>query len=131
MNITIVYTRLLVQDWKACVSFYKNVMEFTTTVEDEVGGYAEFAIGDMKLGLFPQQEMAEILASPCQPTQNELPDRVALIFVVKNLDEECQRLQHKGVHLLTTPTSNPTYSIKTTYLRDPAGTLIGLYQPLT
>jgi lactoylglutathione lyase len=131
MNVTTAYTRLLVQDWKTCVSFYKNVMEFTTIVEDEVGRYAEFAIGDMKLGVFPQQEMAEILSIPNAAIHSQGQDPVALIFVVKNLDEECQRLQNKGVHLLTTPTSNPNYSIKTTYLRDPEGTLIGLYQLLT
>jgi len=130
MKVSFACTRLLVNDWKACLNFYKNVMEFETLVENEHEGYAEFKVADMRFELFRRQEMAQMIRNSHKPPLAECQDPVALIFTVHDLDEECQRLQHQGVQLVTTPTSNPNYSIKTVYLRDPDKNLIGLFQPL-
>ncbi|MCU0532675.1 MAG: VOC family protein [Hydrococcus sp. Prado102] len=130
MNVKFACTRLLVNDWKACFNFYKNVMEFEVSVEDEQSGYAEFKVADMKFELFHRQEMAQMISNSQKPTHAECQDPVVLIFTVQDLDEECQQLKHKGVQMITTPTSNPYYGIKTVYFRDPDENLIGLFQPL-
>lgn len=131
MNVSFACTRLLVNDWKACLNFYKSVMEFETLVEEERGGYAEFKVADMKFELFRRDEMAQMIRNSHKPSHVECQDPLVLIFTVHDLDEECQRLKHQGVQFVTTPTSNPGFGIKTAYLRDPDENLIGLFQPLT
>lgn len=121
-------TRLLVSDFKACFLFYRDVLEFDVTAEDEKGGYAEFKVGDMRFSLFSRQEMAEIIGNDHKPSRAESQDNVALIFTVPDLDEAYQQLKHKGVKFTTEPLNNPYYGIRTAYLRDPNETLIGLYQ---
>ena len=130
MNIQSAYTRLLVRDLKACFLFYRDVLEFDVMVNDEKGGYAEFKAGNMKLGLFSPQEMAEMIDNDHLPSHTESQDDVALIFVVPDLDEAYQQLIHKEAKFVTPPMAKPYYGIKTAYLRDPDGTLIGLYQTL-
>ena len=130
MKVSSAYTRLLVNDFKACFLFYKDVMEFDVTVDDDQSGYAEFKVGDMKLSLFRRQEMAQIIRNADKPSHAECQDDVSLIFVVPNLDEVCHRIRHKGIEFTVEPMNNPYYGIKTAYLRDPDGTLIGLFQPL-
>ncbi len=130
MDIKTSYTRLLVNDLKACFEFYRDVMEFTVVMEALEDGYAEFSTPSMKLSLFRRQEMAEMIGELRQPLTIEGQDKVALVFTVTNLDEVYHHLKTKGVHFVTEPLSNPYYALKTVYLRDPDDTLIGLFQPM-
>jgi predicted enzyme related to lactoylglutathione lyase len=124
------YTRLLVSDLEACFIFYRDMMEFQVTTDALHDGYADFAAGDMNLALFRRQEMAEITGNAHKPFDAECQDRVVLIFSVPNLEEVYQKLKHKGVKFSNEPMNNPYYGIKTAYLRDPDGNLIGLYQQI-
>ena len=124
------FTRLLVNDWKACFSFYKDIMEFDCVQEDEEGGYAEFKVADMRLSIFRRSEMAQMIHNHEKPPTAECQDTVALIFTVNNLEDECIKLKQKKIKLTTEPMNNPMYGIKTAYLRDPDENLIGLYQML-
>ncbi|WP_017314898.1 VOC family protein [Mastigocladopsis repens] len=128
MKVDRAYTRLLVNDLKACFLFYKDVMEFDVTVADEEGGYMEFKAGDLRLAISHRQEMAQMIHNGEKPPHAECQDTAALIFTVHDLDEEYQQLRHKGVQFTAAPMNNPYYGIKTAYLRDPDGTLIGLYE---
>ncbi len=94
-------------------------------------GYAEFVAGDMKLALFRRQEMAEIVEANHKPAQADAQDPVVLIFTVVDLDQAYDQLRHKGVEFISAPMNNPTYELKIAYLRDPDGTLIGLFQAMT
>jgi catechol 2,3-dioxygenase-like lactoylglutathione lyase family enzyme len=129
MNIQSAFTRLLVCDFKACFLFYRDVLEFEVIVDAGNDGYAEFKAGNMRLSLFNRQEMAEIVGNQL-PSQAESQDKVALIFMVPDLDKACQQLRHKNVKFTTEPLTKPYYGIKTVYFRDPDGTLIGLFQAL-
>jgi predicted enzyme related to lactoylglutathione lyase len=130
MKVKSAYTRLLVANLEASFLFYRDVMEFQVTVEDLETGYAEFEVGNMKLGLFRRQEMAQIIGNTDKPESAECQDNVVLIFTVPDLEETYHELRHKSVNFTTTPTTNPSYGIKTAYFRDPDGTLIGLFQLL-
>ncbi|MBW4628575.1 MAG: VOC family protein [Brasilonema octagenarum HA4186-MV1] len=130
MKVSKSYTRLLVKDWKACFLFYKDVIEFDIAVKDEEAGYAEFKAGEMRLAVSKRQEMAQMIHNAEKPAHAECQDTVVLVFTVHNLEEEYQRLTHKGVQFSVTPMNNPYYGMKTAYLRDPDGTLIGLYEYL-
>ena len=130
MKVGTVFTRLLIDDLEACFLFYRDVMEFEVKMYDLEAGYAEFKVEDMKLSLFRRKEMADMIHNSHKPLHAECQDRVALIFTVHNVEEEYEKLIHKGVHFTTAPMSNPYYGLKTAYLRDPDGTLIGLFQQL-
>ena len=130
MKVYKAFTRLLVNDWKACVSFYKDIMEFDSIHEDEKGGYAEFKVAEMKLSIFRRSEMARMVHNSEMPATAQCQDTAALIFTVKDLEEECIKLKQKGIKLTAEPMNNPMYGIKTAYLRDPDENLIGLYQML-
>ncbi len=130
MDIKTSYTRLLVNDLKACFEFYRDVMEFAVVTEALEDGYAEFGTPNMKLALFRRQEMAEMIGSDRPPVTVECQDKVTLIFTVTNLDEAYHHLKAKGVNFVTEPLNNPYYALKSVYLRDPDDTLIGLFQPM-
>lgn len=105
-------------------------MKFKVVMESLEDGYAEFEAAEMKLALFRRQEMAEIVDTTDKSLQTDSQDKIVLIFTVSDLDEVYRQLKHNGVDFTTEPMSNPYYSLKTAYLRDPDGTLIGLFQPL-
>jgi len=130
MQVRTSYTRLLVTDLKACFAFYRDIMEFKLLVDATHEGYAEFAAGDMKLAISQRQEMAEIIGSDRLPLHAECQDRVVLVFVVPDVETVCHALKHKGIKFTREPMGNPSYDLKTAYLRDPDGNLIGIYQPM-
>ncbi|MBW4664358.1 MAG: VOC family protein [Chroococcus sp. CMT-3BRIN-NPC107] len=130
MDIKTSHTRLLVADLKACFEFYRDVMEFMVAMEALEDGYAEFSTPGMKLSLFRRQEMAEMIGSDRPPVTVECQDKVSLIFTIANVDEAYHRLKVKGANFVTEPLNNPYYALKTVYLRDPDGTLIGLFEPM-
>ncbi|MDZ7956442.1 MAG: VOC family protein [Aulosira sp. DedQUE10] len=128
MKVGLGYTRLLVNNWEACFLFYKDIMEFDIAVADEEGKYAEFKAANMRLAISQRQEMAHLIYNTNKPPHAECQDSVALIFTVNDVEEEYQRLKHKGVTFTVAPMNNPYFGIKTAYLRDPDDTLIGLYE---
>jgi predicted enzyme related to lactoylglutathione lyase len=130
MEIGTAFTRLLVSDLEAVFEFYRDVMEFPVIADSLEDGYAEFKAGEMKLSLFRRQEMAEMISNTEKPSHAECQDNVVLVFTVHDVTAEYEKLIHKGVKFVTSPMSNPYYAIKTAYLRDPDGTLIGLFQLL-
>ena len=130
MKVGSAYTRLLVSDLKATFEFYRDVMEFEVKVENLEDGYAEFHVGDMKLSLFRRQEMAQMIDNIHKPPHAECQDNVALIFTVHDVEQEYEKLIHQGIKFTTAPMNNPYYGIKTAYLRDPDGSLIGLFELL-
>lgn len=124
------YTRLLVSNIEACFNFYRDVMEFQVTMDAVHEGYADFAAGDLNLALFRRQEMAEMVGTENKPADVECQDKVVLIFSVNDLEEVYQNLKRKGIQFTKSPMNNPYYGIKTAYLRDPDGNLIGLFQQI-
>ena len=103
-------------------------MGFDIVWVNEEGEAAEFDTGDMKLGLFKRQEMAEIVGSSKKPVSAECQDQVALIFTVHDLGQAYQQLKDNGATFVTQPMNRPEWEIRTAYLRDPDGILIGLYE---
>ena len=130
MKIKAAYTRLLVSNLEACFQFYRDVMEFPVKIEAIADGYAEFVAGEMKLALFRRQEMAEMINNAGKPVHAECQDKVVLIFTIFDLDEAYDRFRHQGIKFTAEPMNNPYYGLKTAYLRDPDGNLIGLFQPI-
>jgi catechol 2,3-dioxygenase-like lactoylglutathione lyase family enzyme len=55
---------------------------------------------------------------------------VVLVFVVPDVEIVFHELKHKGIKFTREPMGNPSYDLKTAYLRDPDGNLIGIYQQM-
>ena len=130
MNYQFTYTRLLVNNFKACFLFYRDVMGFKATYGTENDVYADFDTGSVVLALFDRQTMSVALGTTGLPARGDAQDACCLCFSVDNVDEACERLQGKGISLVTPPTDQVGWGIRAAHFRDPDGTLIEINQPL-
>ncbi len=130
MEVRFAHTRLFVKDIATCAQFYQDVLKFKPVALQIEKGYAEFEIANMRISLFRQQEMAEILRTSDRPVAENAQDKVGLILNVQNLDDIYHKLRQAGVAFAEPPTQNNEFSLKVAYFRDPAGTLIGLFESM-
>ncbi len=132
MEVSAAHTRLLVSDIATCAEFYRDVLKFKPITIQIEKGYAEFEIGQgnspMRLSLFRQQEMSEILRTSEKPTAADCQDRFCLILRVHNIDDIYHDLRHANVKFDEPPTQNQEFALKVAYFRDPADNLIGLFE---
>ena len=134
MEVISAHTRLFVSDIATCAEFYRDVLKFKPITIQIDKGYAEFEIGQsnqpMRLSLFSQQEMSEILRTSEKATAGNIQDRFGLLFQVRNMDDIYHELRHANVIFDEPPTQNQEFALKVAYFRDPAGNLIGLIEPV-
>ncbi|MGB3294950.1 MAG: VOC family protein [Phormidesmis sp.] len=124
------HVRLFVSEIGPCAEFYRDVLKFKPVTIQVEKGYAEFELDHLRLSLFRQREMSEILRTSDRPSVVEEQDKFGLILHVRNLDDIYHELRHAGVAFVEPPTQNKEFSIKVAYFRDPAGNLLGLIEPL-
>jgi lactoylglutathione lyase len=124
------YTRLLVNHFKECFVFYRDVLGFKPTFGTENDVYADFDTGAVTLALFNKKLMSDALGTSVLPDDVSVQDRVCLVFGVENVDAAWQALSQQGPQMLVGPADHPDWGMRSAYLRDPDGNLIELYQPL-
>ena len=124
------HVRLFVSEIAPCAEFYRDVLKFKPVTIQVEKGYAEFELDHLRLSLFRQQEMAEILRTSDRPNVVDEQDKFGLILHVRNLDDIYHELRQAGVTFVEPPTQNKEFSIKVAYFRDPSGNLLGLIEPL-
>ena len=117
-----IHTRLLIQDFQACLHFYRDVMGFEVTWEDE--SYASFQEGEIRFSIFKRDLMAEALGTTALPANADSQDSFALIFEVADVDQEYQLLKEKGIIFEKAPQNYHGWGIRAAYFRDPDGSLI-------
>lgn len=125
--------RLLVVKFTECFLFYRDVIGLKVTWGDENDSYASFANQEgeeIVLALFDRQTMAETVGSDHLPADTQAQDRIALIFLVDDVDVEVDQIQARGIKLVTEPKDFPGWGIRSAYLRDPDGNLLELYSNL-
>lgn len=88
------HIRLLVDNYKECFLFYRDVLGFDVSWGDEDSNYADFKFSGVTLGLFDRKQMVEAIKEE-YVAQFELVDRTALIFQVPNVEEAYQTLKNK------------------------------------
>ncbi len=130
MDFKFQYTRLLVNNFKDCFLFYRDLMGFKATYGTENDVYADFDTGSVTLALFSRQNMSESLTTSSLPAEVSAQDVFCLCFAVESVDAACDRLKKQGVGLVTEPADRPDWGIRTAHLRDPAGNLVEIFQPL-
>jgi predicted enzyme related to lactoylglutathione lyase len=125
-----VHTRLLVDDFAGCYRFYRDLMGLEVAFGNEDAGYADFRAGDSAFSLFLRAEMEEVTGRLDEPRGDQARDQVVLVFGVEDLESRVTELTKKGANFVTTVQSSPEWGIRTAHLRDPAGHLIELNEPL-
>ncbi len=128
MEVISAHTRLFVSDIATCAEFYRDVLKFKPVIIEIDKGYAEFEISNMRLSLFRQQEMSEILRTSEKPPDADCQDQFGLLLQVRNMDDIYHELRHANVEFDEPPTQNQEFALKVAYFRDPAGNLIGLFE---
>ena len=130
MDVKSAHTRFFVSDIGACAEFYRDVLKFEPVTIQVEKGYAELIVADVRVALFRQQEMSEILRTSDKAIGKDIQDRVGLILNVQNLDDIYHELRQADVEFAEPPTQNNEFSLKVAYFRDPAGNLIGLFESM-
>jgi len=139
MNLKLTHTRLCVDDLPACVAFYRDVLGLkpkfdaaSFTAEGSV--YVEFETGtpEMTLGLFKHELMQAAVGRKHDDAAANTPggERVVLTFFVESVNAAFAELKGKGATVASEPKDQPQWMIRVAHVRDPAGNLIELHQPL-
>ena len=124
------HIRLLVNNFKDCFRFYKDVLGFNCSWGDENSGYADFELGNIKIALFDRKSMAEAVGTKDKSPQTEAQDSHCLIFAVENVDKTYIKLTEKGIVFVSKPKNYQGWGIRAAHFRDPAGNLIEINQDL-
>ncbi len=124
----ITHTRLLVDHFADCFRFYRDILRMTPKWGDENSGYASFKSddGQVALAIFLRQSMTAVLETASLPVNPPGQDKFMLIFGLKDVDAEVQRIRQQGVEFLLGPTDFPNWGYRGAYLRDPDGNLVEL-----
>ncbi|MFF8960036.1 VOC family protein [Streptomyces sp. NPDC014894] len=125
------YVRLMVEDYKACFLFYRDVCGFSVLWGDEDSRYAELDMGSgTHLAINKREVMAEALGT--LRAGSELPgqDRFALILETDDVDATAARLQAAGATLVKEVQDWPGWGIRAAHFRDPDGYLVEINSPL-
>lgn len=103
---------LMQTNLEEAVAFYKNLgLTLKFHMKDQ---WAEFAIGEIKLGLCPTQEIS--------------PERhVGLVFEVPDLYAAYEAMDEEGVEFMAPPVEK-VHGIMVSF-KDPSGNILDLYQP--
>ncbi len=121
------HTRLLVDCFKECFIFYRDVMGFEPIWGTEEGKYADFNTGNTTLALYDRKSMADAIG--CSYSVNDhFNDRAVIVFQVNDVDKAFLELKEK-VNFMSEPISRQ-YGIRSVNFRDPAGNLIELYHEI-
>ena len=120
------HTRLLVDNYKECFLFYRDVLGFEVSWGDETSNYADFRFNGCTLGIFERKQMVEAMGG-IYSSPSEKSDRTALVFKVENVEESYLALKGR-VNFITEPAEQKGWGLKVAHFRDPAGSLIEIYE---
>ena len=114
---------LMVRDFDASVTFYRDVLEFT--VGDSSPGFMTFDIGDKTLAILDLSMAADMISEAAvQPEKDFIPRSLFAVFL-DDADAAYAELKAKGVHFIKPPSTQP-WGQRTAYFTDPDGILLQL-----
>ncbi|OXS57850.1 catechol 2,3-dioxygenase-like lactoylglutathione lyase family enzyme [Bacillus sp. V-88] len=120
------HTRLLVDNYRKCFLFYRDVLGFEVSWGDENSLYGQFKVGQTHLGIFERKQMPDALNSG-NIIGREQGERFALIFEVASVEDTYEKLKEK-VEFITRPMEKLEWGMKVAHFRDPEGTLLEIYE---
>ncbi len=114
------YVILYVADLTASIGFYRDVLGVPYRFCD--AGYAEFATGHTRLGLYEARRAAWLTGRPVAPGP-----AAEIVFLVPDVDAQSRRLAALDVPVLSGPTDRP-WGHRTLHVADPDGFVVELAQ---
>ena len=118
------HIRLLVNRFKDCFLFYRDVLELPVRYGDENSDYAEFKTDTIHIALFKRILMAKVVDKTGHLLDADIQDRAALVLRVDDVTAVYKKLTAKGVEFVTGPVERKEWGCRTSHLRDPDGNLI-------
>jgi catechol 2,3-dioxygenase-like lactoylglutathione lyase family enzyme len=120
-------TVIFVQDLEKCVAFYRDLIGFRVTFNDDVS-YG-FALEGQDFLLLQTSAAAEMVGEAALLPGGVSGSRVLLCAGVENVDTVYEALTAKGVAFLKPPEDKP-WGRRTAYFADPEGNLWELFHHL-
>jgi len=124
------HIRLLVNKFRECFEFYRDVLDLPVRYGDEHSNYAEFKTDAIHIALFKRDLMATVVDRAEQPPEADMQDRVALILRVDDVAKLFEKLNEKDVRFVAGPIDRKEWECRTAHFRDPDGNLIELNSDL-
>ncbi len=128
MQLQYLYTRLNVENFKACKAFYQDVLGLPIKFEDDADEYVEFDTGAVLITLFNRAKVADFVSRDESLSYDPHSAQVVLSFKVNDLRQATLALQEQGIEMLAPLTSYPERGFISTCFRAPDGNLIELEQ---
>ncbi|MFD6431069.1 VOC family protein, partial [Bacillus velezensis] len=94
--------RLLVNDFKKSVEFYKDLLGLPISWLEKEMEYALFDNGETKIELLSRENMAEIVGEERKSLDGDAQSRFLLQFKVEDVDKTYEYLHKQGICLLYT-----------------------------
>ncbi len=124
------YVCLLVGDFSAAVSFWRDVMRFPLVYQDESIGYAGFTVDAVTLALLRRDGFAAMLGE-ATPAPLPVGRQAYICFKVDDVDATYATLVERGAMAVAAPQDRPGQMARNAYLSDPDGHLIEIYVALS
>ena len=128
MKFSFAYTRLYVEDYQACLEFYRDILGLEVSFVSEIDRYAELTKGTTKLTLLCRSKIKEYFGTQTPVSFGNKDDAIALSFQVADVDAACKYLEGKKVEIVSQPWDFRDWGVKLALVRDPEGNLIELVQ---
>lgn len=124
------HVRLLVRNYSDCFRFYRDGLGLIPSLGDENSFYAEFPLGGAVLALFDRGLMSDVVGTSDLPESESQQDPVAVVLRVADVEAVHRDLVERGLAVVTAPHDQASWGVRCCHVRDPAGNLVELNQPL-
>lgn len=120
------YVRVLVDNFEACLKFYRDGLGLTTVWSDG-RNYAEFEGGGCRLAIFRRDLAEQALGLTGTPGGAR---RFMIVLEADDVDKTVAELQSRGLTPVVPPTDRPDWTVRTAHFLDPDGNLVEVNKPL-
>ncbi|WP_369546799.1 VOC family protein [Bacillus velezensis] len=120
--------RLLVNDFKKSVEFYKDSLGLPISWLEKEMEYALFDNGETKIELSSRENMAEIVGEERKSLDGDAQSRFLLQFKVEDVDKTYDYLHKQGIKCVNEPHDRQEWRARVAHFRDPDNNLIEIYK---
>ncbi|MEC1105991.1 VOC family protein [Bacillus velezensis] len=120
--------RLLVNDFKKSVEFYKDSLGLPISWLEKEMEYALFDNGETKIELLSRENMAEIVGEERKSLDGDAQSRFLLQFKVEDVDKTYDYLHKKRIKCVNEPHDRQEWRARVAHFRDPDNNLIEIYK---
>ncbi|MES5394835.1 VOC family protein [Bacillus amyloliquefaciens] len=120
--------RLLVNDFKRSVEFYKDSLGLPISWLEKEMEYALFDNGETKIELLSRENMAEIVGEERKSLDGDAQSRFLLQFKVEDVDKTYDYLHKQGIKCVNEPHDRQEWRARVAHFRDPDNNLIEIYK---